>query len=88
MPAKPDPHDWNEINTYFLIHEAYLARAMDEGFVLSHGLDDPLVLPDSVPLEGRIVCQHGIFSMSTSNWKYWIETGDSTSEPTDTTIKR
>lgn len=61
MPPKPDRHDWNELNSYFRIHEAYLDRAMADGFVIGHDLDQPLVLSDEVILTGRIECQHDLF---------------------------
>ncbi len=61
MPAKPNRHDWNALDTYFHIHEAYMQRFMDDGFVIDHDLGNPLVLSDTVRLSGRIRCQHGIF---------------------------
>jgi hypothetical protein len=61
VPETRDSHDWNALDTYFIIHDAYLQRAMDDGFVLSHNLSNPLVLPDTVVLRGRIDCEHGIF---------------------------
>ncbi len=63
MLAKPDRHNWNELNTYLRIHESYLAQAVESGFVLSHDLDafEPDVLQGELILAGRIECKNGLF---------------------------
>jgi Family of unknown function (DUF6516) len=58
-----DPHDWNWLDSYLLIHDSYMQQYIDDGFVVDHDvkatlLGDP---PRLLVLRGRIRCQHGLF---------------------------
>lgn len=64
MPA--DPHDWNELGNYLLIHERRVQAFVDEGFILSNGLEESIYRdrfghPRAVKISGRLECDHGLF---------------------------
>src|SRR3712207_4063285 len=55
-----DRHGWNDLDHYLNIHFAQLDR-LGEYFVEADDLDIYLSDDDTLRIEGRIRCQHGIF---------------------------
>jgi hypothetical protein len=86
--APADQHGWNEYGNYLLIHERHIQAFMDEGFVLSDGLNviiarDRQRRPVAVSIEGRLTCINGLFvdiekhlDVMERGGRIWVRLGD------------
>lgn len=77
---RSDSHGWTSLENYIHVHESYMRRLMDDGFVIGHDLDTATI-PAELTLRGRIHCQHGLFlavrknyAVAIRNGRRWIKT--------------
>jgi hypothetical protein len=58
---RSDRHGWNSLENYFHVHDRRIADFIAEGFVLHDGLEREWLGSDTIVIQGRIRCAHGLF---------------------------
>lgn len=56
-----DPHGWNSLENYFIVHERRIQEWQQIGFVIEDGIASAAVAHDLILMEGRLICQDGIY---------------------------